>query len=260
MSARLDGKVSLVTGAAGGQGEAEARLLAVEGSRVYLADVLDDQGAAVAASIEDAGGQASYLHLDVGDADAWKQSVGRIQGEAGRLDVLVNNAGVGFRVGLMDTDPADWERIIRINLTGPYLGIREVAPLMRDGGGGAIVNTGSASSLVGHPAAAYSASKWGLRGLSKTAAMEFAPWNIRVNAVHPGIVPTPMVAADVPFVDAMIDATSMGRVGTAQEIANVVLFLVSDEASFVTGADLAADGGLTQLAVFQQVWKQARPG
>lgn len=260
MSGRLDGKVSLVTGAAGGQGEAEARLLAAEGSRVYVADVLDEPGAVVAASIEDAGGSASYLRLDVGEADAWTEAVGRIQAQAGRLDILVNNAGVGFRFGFMDTEPSDWDRIIRTNLTGPFLGMRTVAPVMRDGGGGAIVNTGSASSLVGHPAAAYSASKWGLRGLTKTAAMEFADWNVRVNVVHPGIIPTLMVAADTTFVDAMVDATPLGRVGTPQEIAQVVLFLVSDDASFVTGTDLAADGGLTQLAVFRQVWKQARPG
>ena len=260
MSGRLDGRVSLVTGAAGGQGEAEARLLALEGSRVYVADVLDAQGSAVAASIEDAGGEASYLHLDVGEADAWAQVVRQIQAQTGRLDVLVNNAGVGFRHGFMETDLADWDRVIRTNLTGPFLGMRAMAPVMRDGGGGAIVNIGSASSLVGHPATAYSASKWGLRGLTKAAAMEFADWNVRVNVVHPGIIPTPMVAADTAFLDAMVDATPMGRVGTPQEIAKVVLFLVSDDSSFVTGADLAADGGLTQLAVFRQVWKQARPG
>jgi NAD(P)-dependent dehydrogenase (short-subunit alcohol dehydrogenase family) len=234
-------------------------LLAAEGSRVYLADVADEPGTAVAASIEDAGDQASYVHLDVGEADAWTEAVARIRAETGRLDVLVNNAGIGFRFGLMETDSAAWERVMRTNLTGPFLGIRAVAPVMREGGGGAIVNTASASSLVGHPAAAYSTSKWGLRGLTKTAAMEFADWNVRVNAIHPGIIATPMVAEDTSFVEAMIDATPVGRVGTPQDVAKVVLFLASDESRFITGADIAVDGGFTDLSSFRQVWRQARP-
>jgi NAD(P)-dependent dehydrogenase (short-subunit alcohol dehydrogenase family) len=179
-------------------------------------------------------------------------------GHVGSLHVLVNNAGVSLRgVDLAHTSRADWDRVLAVNLTGPFLGIKAAAPVIRDSGGGSIVNIGSTAGINGHFAAAYSASKWGLRGLTKAAAMEYADWNIRVNAVHPSIVPTPMVEDADAFVEAMESVTALKRSASLEDVAHAVMFLASDEAGYLTGLDLPVDGGFTELGVYRQVWRRA---
>ncbi|MGE0253731.1 MAG: SDR family NAD(P)-dependent oxidoreductase [Alphaproteobacteria bacterium] len=254
MSGRLAGKTALITGASSGQGAAEARLFAGEGARVVLCDVQDAAGEAMAKAIRDAGGKAEYRHLDVGSEAEWKATVDAVVAAHGGLHILVNNAGVSLRgVTLETTKLADWQRLLDVNLTGPWLGIKAVAPAMKAAGGGAIVNTGSTAGMNGHFATAYSVTKWGVRGLTKSAANEFAPWGIRVNAVHPGIVETPMVAGSDDFLEAMAWATPLERAASADEIATVVLFLASDEASFVTGIDLPVDGGFSASGLYRRV-------
>ena len=263
MSGRLEGKTALITGASRGQGEAEARLFAAEGAKVLLCDVLDDEGDAVALAIRNDGHIAHYMHLDVTDESAWQAAVDHAAQEFGGLHVLVNNAGIGLRKpSMLKTSREEWQRVLDVNLTGPFLGTKAAAPVLRDSGGGAIVNIGSIAGYTGHFAAAYSAAKWGLRGLTKSAAMEFAPWNIRVNAVHPGIVDTPIIAGSDDFREAMEWMTPMARVAGPEEIATVVLFLASDEAAFVTGIDVPVDGGFTSVGAYRQVLQRAlaQPG
>lgn len=242
--ARLRGKVALITGASGGQGAAEARMFAEEGAAVIIADVLDEQGEALAAEISATGAIAWYRHLDVTDEDAWATVVAEVESELGRLDILVNNAGVGDRRGVIEQGMRGWERVLDINVWGPIAGMRTVAPVMARGGGGSIVNISSIAGLTGYDTAAYTASKWALRGVTKVASLEYADDGIRVNSVHPGTIVTPMlddVPADV--LQNYVRVTPMRRAGVPDEIATAVLYLASDEASFITGAELAVDGG-----------------
>jgi 3alpha(or 20beta)-hydroxysteroid dehydrogenase len=262
MDQKLAGKTALVTGAAGGQGAAEAKLFAEAGARVVLADVQDEPGEARAQEIRDAGGDAVYRHLDVSSESGWQSVIDGIAADQGALNILVNNAGVALRGGrVTNTSLEDWNRVLSINLTGAFLGIRTAAPLIRDSGGGAIVNTGSIAGMVGHFATAYSTSKWGLRGVTKSAAMELLDWNIRVNAVHPGLVMTPLVEGSDDFIAALGEQTPMERGATAEEIASVVLFLACDDSSYITGHDIAVDGGFTDFGGYNRVFKQvmARP-
>lgn len=257
MEQKLAGKTALVTGASGGQGAAEARLFAQAGARVVLADIADDAGAAQAKAIEDAGGEAYFRHLDVASEDEWQSVIDGIRDEFGALHILVNNAGIPLRGGsVLTTELADWNRLMSINLTGPFLGIRAAAPLIRDSGGGAIVNTGSIAGLTGHFATAYSASKWGIRGITKSAAMELVDWGIRVNAVHPGLVLTDMVKESTDFVQALGENTPMERGAEPEEIASVVLFLACEESGYITGHDIAVDGGFTDFGGYWRVLKQ----
>ena len=251
-------KTVLITGASRGQGAAEARLFAAAGAWVVVADVLDAEGAALLQAIRAAGGIADYRHLDVSSEPDWRDAVAFAKDKFGGLHVLVNNAGVSLRgVDLGHTTRADWDHVLAINLTGPFLGIKAAAPAIREAGGGSIVNIGSTAGLNGHFAAAYSSSKWGLRGLTKAAAMEYADWKIRVNAVHPSIVPTPMVAGADKFVEAMEHMTAMERSATLEEVAHAVMFLASDQASYLTGIDLPVDGGFTALGTYRQMWRRA---
>ncbi len=239
---RLDGKVAIITGAARGQGAAEARLFAAEGARVLLADVLDDEGEAVAAEI---GAAAAYTHLDVTDEQKWQEAVALAEERFGPVTVLVNNAGVLHFQALHKTELADFDRIMRVNVHGVFLGMKSVTPSMTKAGGGSIVNISSTAGLQGLPyLGAYVASKWAVRGLTKTAAIDLGAKNIRVNSVHPGGIDTPMVAGtsgDAPFYKRL----PVPRMGSADEAARAVLFLASDEASYIAGAELAVDGGAT---------------
>lgn len=258
MADRFDGRLALVTGAARGQGAAEARLFARDGATVILADVLDAEGEAMAAAIRDDGGSAEYRHLDVADEQAWTATIERLRDTHGRLDILVNNAGVSLRKPTMlDVTLEEWDRVLSINLTGAFLGTKAAAPLMRDTGGGSIVNIASIAGRIGHFATAYTTTKWGLRGLTKSAAMEFAAWNIRVNAVLPGLVDTPLVNESADFFEAMEWMTPMERAATPEEIANVVAFIASDEASYVTAADITVDGGFADNGAYRQVLLRA---
>jgi 3alpha(or 20beta)-hydroxysteroid dehydrogenase len=257
MDQKLAGKTALVTGASSGQGAAEATLFAQAGARVILTDIADDAGEAQAASIRDGGGDAQYRHLDVANEDEWRAVIENIKAESAGLNILVNNAGIPLRGGsVTNTTLEDWNRLLSVNLTGAFLGIREAAPLIRDSGGGAIVNTGSIAGLTGHFATAYSASKWGIRGITKSAAMELVDWGIRVNAVHPGLVLTPLVEDSVDFVQALVDQTPMERGASSEEIAKVVLFLACDHSSYITGHDIAVDGGFTDIGGYWRVLKQ----
>lgn len=239
---RLEGKVALITGGSRGQGETEARLFAREGAAVAICDVLDAPGTEVARQITAEGGQARYFHLDVTQEEDWARVVAAILAWTGRLTTLVNNAGILNRTGIMGTRVEAWNRVLGVNLTGAMLGLRATAPAMRDSGGGAVVNIASVAAHVGHNDPAYSATKSGLLGLTRSAAMEFVDWGIRVNAVSPGIIVTGLNAGGA-HLEPWRRATPLGRYGTIEEAARVVLFLVSDEASFITGEDIAVDGG-----------------
>lgn len=239
---RLDGKVAIITGAARGQGAAEARLFAAEGARVVVADVLDDEGKAVAAEIGDA---AVYTHLDVTDEGQWADAVALAERTFGPVTVLVNNAGILLFQAVHKTELDDFDRVLRVNVHGVFLGMKAVTPSMEKAGGGSIVNISSTAGLQGLPyLAAYVASKWAVRGLTKSAAIDLGHKGIRVNSVHPGGIDTPMVAgtsADAPFYKRL----PVARMGSADESARAVLFLASDEASYIAGAELAVDGGAT---------------
>ncbi|HEX3803911.1 MAG TPA: SDR family NAD(P)-dependent oxidoreductase [Solirubrobacteraceae bacterium] len=233
MSGRLDGKVVVVTGAGRGQGEAEAAKLAAEGATVIACDL--EPPASTGAIVGHV--------LDVADPDAWTALRGRIEHElGGRVDGLINNAGVTSRVRLPDVELDEWNRVLAVNLTGPMLGIKTLLPLMPEGA--SIVNVGSIAGLTGHYTAAYTASKWGLRGLTRTAATELGPRGIRVNAVHPGYIHTPMTANAPPtFYQANLDVTPLARGGQPEEVAELMVFLMSDESRFISGAEIPIDGG-----------------
>jgi 3alpha(or 20beta)-hydroxysteroid dehydrogenase len=248
---RLEGKVALITGASGGQGLVEAELFASEGARVVLADVVDAPGKAMAAKINKQDGAAIYVRLDVTDLKQWIKAIDRVKREFGALHVLVNNAGIVSRVGIMDVPMSDWHRTIDINLTGSLLGMRAAAPLMRDSGGGAIVNISSTAALVAHFGVAYVASKWGLRGITKTAALEFLDWGIRANSVHPAqVADTGIADSSAPgFREALERVLPLARTAKPAEIAQAVLFLASDESSYITGSEIVVDCGYTSFAI-----------
>jgi cyclopentanol dehydrogenase len=247
---RLDGKVALISGAARGQGEAEARMFAAEGASVVLGDIRGELGEQVVAEIAAAGGTALFTLLDVSQEADWVRAVELAEGTYGKLDILVNNAAIIGLEGIMDTSIELWNRVLAVNQTGTFLGMRAAIPALRRAGGGSIVNISSVLATMGSGnSASYTASKGAVTALTRTVSIELATENIRVNAVHPGGVETPMAVEclgdDVEARRALIATHPIGRIGEPEEIAAGVLFLASDEASFVTGATLVIDGGNT---------------
>ena len=246
---RLEGKVAIVTGGAHGMGAAEARLFAREGARVVIADIREEDARQVEAEIAEAGGEAMFVELNVADEAAWESAVQQTVARFGKLDVLVNNAGIS---GSRETDFRStdaWDRLMSINARGVFLGMKYAIPEMQKAGGGAIVNISSISGIVGqeyvHPG--YNASKGAVRIVTKAAAVQHAKEGIRVNSVHPGMMP-PMLGSenrDPAQRQASLANVPMGRPGEVEEVANAVLFLASDEASYITGAELVVDGGFT---------------
>ena len=239
---RLDGKVALITGGARGQGAAEAELFVSAGAKVVITDIDEDEGAAVADGL---GESCEFMVQDVSSEDDWDQVVKTVAKTHGKIDILVNNAGIFKVVGLEDTSLDLWNQMLTINQTSVFLGMRAIAPVMKKNKSGSIINLSSIAGLAGAPRApAYAATKWAVRGMSKSAALDFAPYGIRVNSVHPGLIDTRMMD-ELEETSAELDArVPLGRQGTVDEIAKLVLFLASDDSSHCSGHEFVADGAL----------------
>ena len=247
---KLDGQVALISGAARGQGEAQARLFAREGAAVALGDVLEDDGQRVAESINDTGGQAMFQKLDVTEVSSWNSMIEETVSQFGRLDIVINNAGIA-RVRLIeDSSLEEYLEVIRINQLGVWLGMKAAIPALKEAGGGCIINTSSTAGLEGYSGlGAYVSSKFAVRGMTKVAAIELGPYNIRVNSVHPGPIDTPMIRdpqirrTDDDDFD-IASNSPIPRVGRVDEVAAMMLFIAAD-ATYSTGAEFVIDGGVT---------------
>jgi 3alpha(or 20beta)-hydroxysteroid dehydrogenase len=242
---RLDGRVALITGGARGQGGAEAQLFAAEGAQVVITDVLDAEGAETAKAI---GGK--YLHHDVSSESRWDEVIAEVLKAHGRLDVLVNNAGIFKTGGITNTSLGDYMRVIEVNQVGVFLGMRAAAKPMMEQGSGSIVNISSVAGMQGSPgAAAYGASKWAVRGMTKGAASELGRYGIRVNSIHPGMIDTQMLH-EIPAIDAggserWTKRIPLRRFAEAEEVAKLALYLASDESSYCSGSEFVVDGAMT---------------
>ena len=248
---RLDGKVALITGGAKGQGEAEAKLFATEGAKILLTDISDDEGKKVESEITELGGDAFYKHLDVSLENEWDSAAKFVEDRYGRLDILLNNAGVSVRNQGMDISVEDWDLMMVVNAKGVFLGTKVCVPIMQRSGGGSIINISSIAGIVGRPMAspAYSASKGAVRVFTKSTAGRFASDGIRANSIHPGPI-------DTDFIKSVTTSAStgdafrnipLGRLGQPEDIAYGALFLASDESSFITASELVIDGGVTGI-------------
>ncbi len=244
---RLENKVAIISGGSRGMGAVEAELFVQQGAKVLVGDVRDDEGRAL---VEKIGADAVYAHLDVTSEDDWAAAVKKATDRYGKLDILVNNAGVSARGTIEETSVEDWDRVMGINAKGVFLGTRAAIPEMRKAGGGSIVNISSQLGLVGMAESSpqYQSSKGAVRIFTKSAAIQYAPEGIRVNSVHPGPIVTPMTEArrsDLAMQQVMVSRIPLGRYGESEDVAYGVLYLASDESSFVTGGELVIDGGWT---------------
>ena len=252
---RLEGKVALISGGARGQGAVEARMFAQEGARVVIGDILDDLGMQVQAEINETGGECLYVHLDVTSEPDWQSAVEAAVSRFGKLDVLVNNAGIGSprdasgeRMTIESLPESQWDQVMDVNAKGVFLGTKAAIPEMMKAGGGSIINISSIAGLVGGTTSAYGASKGAVRLLTKSTAIQYAADGIRANSVHPGVIITDMTAgmlADEAGREHNLARHPIGRLGVSEDVAYGVLYLASDESSFVTGSELVIDGGLT---------------
>lgn len=254
---RLENKVALITGGYGGMGRASARLFAREGATVFVAGRSHERGDELVEDINGAGGKAHFVELDVINQSQWDAAIVQVKEQAGALHILMNIVGSNALVKFPDIDIEQWNKIFEINITGTVRGIQTCAPLMRDSGGGSIVNIGSVAGITGTFSTGYSASKWALEGLSRSAAYIYADWGIRSNVIQPGWIETDMTAAmqSNPIVkkmqsSMMQNTVLLRRSGKAEDIANAALFLASDESSYITGTDLVVDGGWVSAAPY----------
>ena len=247
---RLGNKVALITGGYGGMGRASARLFAKEGATVFIGGRSEERGDALAAEINGAGGKAHFVELDVVNQDQWEAAVVQVKAQAGALHILMNIVGSNALVRLPKVDIDEWNKIFEINVTGTLRGIQTCAPLMKESGGGSIVNIGSVAGITGNFGTGYSSSKWALEGLSRSAAYVYADWGIRCNVIQPGWIETDLTASmsSNPVIkkiqhSAMNNTVLLRRAGKADEIAFTALFLASDKSSYITGTDIVVDGG-----------------
>ena len=248
--ARLEGKVALISGGARGQGAVEARMFAEEGASVVIGDILDDQGRQTEAELQELGYNVTYVHLDVTSESDWEAAVQSAVDTYGKLDVLLNNAGILIRKNIEETTEQDWDRIFAVNAKGVFLGTKAAIPAMRDAGGGSIINISSTAGLVGSPngSASYTATKGAVRLFTKSTAIQHAREGIRCNSIHPGPIETDMIADtlnDPANMALRMQRLPLGRVGKPSEIAYGAIYLASDESSFVTGSEVVIDGGTT---------------
>ena len=247
---RLENKVALISGGARGMGAAEARLFAGEGAKVVIGDVLEEEGRQTEAQINESGGECLFVRLDVTSEADWQDVIATTVTRFGKLDILVNNAGIFPLGNVEETSEEVWDRVMAINAKGVFLGTKHAIPEMRKAGGGSIVNISSVAGLIAsRSAAAYGASKGAVRIFTKATAIQYAADGIRANSVHPGIIETPMttpnILANQQLREAQITRTPLGRLGNPADVAAGVLFLASEESSFMTGSELVIDGGLT---------------
>ena len=244
---RLEGKVAIISGGSRGMGAAEARMFAREGAKVVIGDLLEEEGLNVVSEIGESGGEALFVTLDVTDESSWQSAVSAAVERFGKLDILVNNAAILRTQGLLETTEEIWDEVMDINVKGTFLGAKTVIPEMRKAGGGSIINISSGAGITGSRRnTAYHASKGAVRIFTKSAAIQYAGENIRVNSVHPGPVDTDMLASSLAADDARRpEDVPLGRYGRPEEVAYGVLYLASDESSFVTGSEVVIDGGRT---------------
>ena len=246
---RLDGKVALISGGARGMGAFEAKLFTQEGAKVVIGDVLEDEGKRTEAEIAQAGGECVFVHLDVTNEESWQRAVQEVISRFGKLDILINNAGIYRTNTLENTTSEQWDQVMDINVKGLFRGTKAAIPEMRKAGAGSIVNMSSVAGLVGdHISTAYTASKGAVRLLTKSTAIQYGHHGIRANSVHPGTIDTPMTAdllSKEEYRQDRVKRVPLGRLGRSEDVAFGVLYLASDEASFVTGSELVIDGGRT---------------